>query len=528
MPSRRTILRSGAAQRAHSVWFSAAVIGATWYCDVVLVPGSVIDGKYRVEKVIGKGGMGVVVSAWHLLLDQRVAIKGLLPGEGEMHQSLAARFQREARAAAKIRGENVCRVLDVGTMDDGHAYMVMEHLEGEDLNSLVRRRGRLPVDEAVEYVLQACAALAEAHLVGIVHRDVKPANLFLATTPSGRPLVKVLDFGISKMRESGPKGRRLTEADTILGSVGFMSIEQLKDAADVDARSDVWSLGVLLHKLISGKMPFPCASLADALVRITSDAPERLRVAAPHVPAALEAVVLRCLERDINRRYSDVLEFAHDLAPFTPRGELLLDRIPVEKRLSVEMPNIDAGAVASDERPSTKGANTAVTTDGGAYPAASPGREASAPSEAPTAIIQPEHPSVQMSSNDRATPDPTGSRRPPSGRLYALAAVLFLALGGAGAFAMLSFSGETSPASTVARPEPAAVSQAPSASSVATSDPAPSVPAMAADSVAPAERAAPAATTASPAAGGRPVPTPGTAAAARRPVAPSASPFDYQ
>src|ERR1051326_8983161 len=164
--------------------------------------GGVLAGKYRVERVLGVGGMGVVVSALHLQLDERVALKFLLPDALE-NQEAVARFQREARAAVKIKSEHVARVSDVGQLENGAPYMVMEYLEGSDLSDVLKQRGSLPVEEAVQYVLEACEAIAEAHALGIVHRDLKPSNLFLAKRPDGRSIVKVLDFGISKVRASG-------------------------------------------------------------------------------------------------------------------------------------------------------------------------------------------------------------------------------------------------------------------------------------------------------------------------------------
>src|SRR4051794_37656982 len=198
--------------------------------------GELLAGKYRVDKVLGVGGMGVVVAAHHIQLDDRVAIKFLLPetlGNGDA----VMRFAREARAAVKIKSEHVARVTDVGTLENGAPYMVMEYLEGGDLAAWLQDRGRLPVELAVDLLLQACEAIAEAHAIGIVHRDLKPANLFVARLPGGVQSVKVLDFGISKMTGFSASGGEssATKTSALLGSPLYMSPEQMRSSKDVDA-----------------------------------------------------------------------------------------------------------------------------------------------------------------------------------------------------------------------------------------------------------------------------------------------------
>jgi serine/threonine-protein kinase len=194
--------------------------------SIPVAQGDVLAGKYRVDHVLGVGGMGVVVSATHLQLDQRVALKFMLP-VGLAHPALVERFAREARAAARLKSDHVARVLDVGTLDSGSPYMVMEYLEGSDLGSVVAERGPMPVHMAVDCVLQACDAVAEAHAIGIIHRDLKPRNLFLTGRNDGRALVKVLDFGISK-HKTGASDLSLTRTTEIIGSPNYMSPEQLR------------------------------------------------------------------------------------------------------------------------------------------------------------------------------------------------------------------------------------------------------------------------------------------------------------
>jgi serine/threonine-protein kinase len=281
-------------------------------------PGQVLAGRYRVEKVLGVGGMGVVVSARHLELDHRVAIKFLLPDILENAEAVS-RFLREARAAVKIQNEHVARVSDVGTLETGAPYMVMEYLEGSDLSEHVRTQGPLPVEEAVDFVLQACEAIAEAHSLGIVHRDLKPANLFLAQRSDGSRLVKVLDFGISKTTGGGGTGTAaLTSTSTMMGSPLYMSPEQLNSARDVDARTDVWSIGIILFELLTGRVPFIAETIPQLCVAILHSPPTSPRSLRDDVPPALEAAILRCLEKDRSLRTSSVADFANDLMPFAP------------------------------------------------------------------------------------------------------------------------------------------------------------------------------------------------------------------
>ncbi|HMA92739.1 MAG TPA: serine/threonine-protein kinase, partial [Polyangiaceae bacterium] len=240
------------------------------------VPGSILAGKFRVERVLGQGGMGVVVAATHLQLEQLVAIKFLLPEACAIPNAIA-RFMQEARAAAKIRSEHIGRVMDVATADDGTPYIVMEYLEGQDLAALLAARGQLPVAEAVGYLLQACEAVSEAHSLGIVHRDLKPANLFLTHRGDGSPLVKVLDFGISKSLAEGSQNANLTGTALIMGSPQYMSPEQVRSAKHVDTRTDIWSLGVIAHELLAGRPPFTADTATALLIQIAVEPPTPLR-----------------------------------------------------------------------------------------------------------------------------------------------------------------------------------------------------------------------------------------------------------
>jgi eukaryotic-like serine/threonine-protein kinase len=279
--------------------------------------GEVLAGKYRVERVLGKGGMGVVVAATHVELGQRVALKFLLPdraGDPELHR----RFLREARAVANLRTEHVTRVRDVGMLPNGAPFIVMDLLEGRDLGAVLLQRGRLPIAEVAEYVLQACEAVGEAHRAGIVHRDLKPANLFLTTRADGLPCVKVLDFGVARV--AGVMELKLTETGQMVGSPLYMSPEQMKGRVAVDPRADIWALGIILHELVAGRPPFSGDSLV-LTTKVLLMPPQPLREVLPGAPAAFEAVILRCLEKERERRWPDVGALAEALLPFaSPRA----------------------------------------------------------------------------------------------------------------------------------------------------------------------------------------------------------------
>lgn len=287
--------------------------------------GDVLAGKYRVESVLGSGGMGVVVAAVHVELNQRVALKFLLPHALESGEA-ASRFLREARAAVKIDSEHVARVLDVGRLENGAPYMVMEYLEGTDL-SLHPRGAELAIEEAIDFVLQACAAMAVAHAAGIIHRDLKPANLFVTKRPDGSNLLKVLDFGISKMSVLEASAI-LTNSQAIMGSPLYMSPEQGQSARNVDARTDIWSLGVILYELLTGDAPFPGESLGEVLSAVITLTPKSIRAVRPEVPEALERAVFRALEKPVERRFQNIGELSAALVEFAPaRSQLLHDRV---------------------------------------------------------------------------------------------------------------------------------------------------------------------------------------------------------
>jgi len=294
-----------------------------------VAPGQILAGKYRIERVLGEGGMGVVVEAHDTGLERRVAIKFLLP-DFVKHVEAKERFIREARAAAKIQSEHVARVIDVSTLETGAPYMVMEFLEGSDLSRVIETSGPMAVEDAALYVIQACEALAEAHAHGIIHRDLKPANLFLAQQAGGSRKIKVLDFGISKTLSAGdPKASgSLTRTSSMMGSPLYMSPEQMKSARDVDLRTDIWALGVILYESLTGNPPFLGNSIPEISAKILLEDPRPVIELRANVPKELSDLTMRALQKQPDKRFPNVSELAIALLPFAPgRARSNVERI---------------------------------------------------------------------------------------------------------------------------------------------------------------------------------------------------------
>jgi eukaryotic-like serine/threonine-protein kinase len=410
-------------------------------------PGDLIAGKYRIERVIAEGGMGVIARALHLDLDRAVAIK-LVRDELSEREDILARLMLEARAVARMRSEHVARVLDVGRLESGYPYIVMEYLEGKDLWTILHEKGRMPQPLAVDYAVQACEALAEAHALGIVHRDIKPENLFLTECPDGAPIVKLLDFGISKQSNLRVDGN-ITGASTAVGSPHYMAPEQMRAESNIDARADIWAIGVILYELVSGVSPFDAESMPGVCARVVEEQPTRLTEMDPEIPELLDATIFRCLEKDRKKRPADVAELAAALAPFgtsdTPQRAERIARIVSS-----------SGARTSEQREA--GSNTA--TIGG-----------NTGSDAPTSLMP-----VAGSLLELCSKQPSATRR--TGRPIALVSAVALCAGiAAGVFFVAR-----PPLSAVAEVKPAAA-EAKAAAPLETGPPAPN-PAPLLDSVA--------------------------------------------
>jgi eukaryotic-like serine/threonine-protein kinase len=279
--------------------------------------GDLVDGKYRIQRRIGKGAMGTVVAARHELLQRDVALKFV--SAASVTPDVLARFRNEARMIAAIQSEHIARVLDAGHLADGTPFFALELLEGDDLEQVLRKEAPLPMDEVIDWILQALEGLAEAHALGIVHRDLKPANLFLARRRDGTRIVKLLDFGVSKQdRRDSLLGSvpTLTVTSSILGSPVYMAPEQLRDAKRVDPRADIWAIGVVLYELLVGRVPFAGENMPQLLLAVLESDPASPRTVRAEVPPALDAAVMRCLSRDTEARFQNVADLADALAPF--------------------------------------------------------------------------------------------------------------------------------------------------------------------------------------------------------------------
>ena len=284
--------------------------GMSSVAETVGAAGTVLLDKYRIDHVLGSGGMGMVVAATHLQLQEKVAIKFLLP-QAAAHPDVVTRFMREGQAAARLKGEHAARVIDVGILPDGTPYLVMEHLAGRDLAAVIASQERVAPTETVDYILQACEGLAEAHAIGLIHRDVKPGNLFLTRRPDGSPLLKILDFGISKLPLTFETA--LTQAQSMMGTPAYMSPEQMRSARDVDGRTDIWALGVVLYECLCGHRPFEADAFSALVMKVAIERPPSLPAS---TPSGLADVVYRCLEKNADARFRTIADLAAHLAPF--------------------------------------------------------------------------------------------------------------------------------------------------------------------------------------------------------------------
>jgi serine/threonine-protein kinase len=457
--------------------------------------GDVLAGKYQVERVLGVGGMGVVVAAKHLTLGERVAIKFLLP-QALAREDVVTRFRREGQAAARLKSEHITRVHDVGQLETGQPFLVMEYLDGTDLGALVRAKGPLAIPDAVDYVLQACEALADAHSIGIVHRDLKPSNLFVIKRLDGSPCIKLIDFGISKITDASAEGAagEMTATAVMMGSPLYMAPEQMASARDVDGRADIWSLGILLHTVLTGQPPFRAPTVMGVYEQIVAGAPP-VRKQRAEVPEGLEAVILKCLKKDRNARYADVGELAEALAPFGPEHGVAaaarIKRIIVARRGTSVPPPPDLPLPVATITPAPSPLDPASKSAASLGGSASQIATKSGAERTPISDTQPSATSSAVDGPgtagpwDQRTPPPStqGTRGPSRAVLLAGAAVLM----GAAAITFFAMrSGTTAP------PAPAISAAPAAASSIAPAEPVPSVsPSGPASALPPASASAP-------------------------------------
>ena len=430
--------------------------------DLPIRIGEIIAEKYRVERLVGSGGMGFVVEATHVQLLQRVAIK-ILRADA-LDESSAIRLLREARAAAVLQSEHVARVIDVGTLDSGVAYLVMEYLDGETLAQRIKRTSKLAIGEAVWVLGQACTGLGEAHRRGIIHRDVKPANLMLARKGDSTLVTKILDFGIAKVADPRVAVQsELTSSEHALGTPRYMSPEQLTASSHVDARTDVWALGIVLYECIVGATPFPRGTSYEVGARILAGAAPRICETVRDVPPELDALVARCLSREASDRFADA-------------NELLL---ALEATGIAARPVFDDGA--SIPSPQSTHVPTAIGVGAPREPSLPVTRVA--PLAAPAAAVA------------LAPPDPRA-------RIAIISVVAGIA-GAVGILLIVALMRPTRPAPTTFVPVPVSVdpSEPPPPPIAATSTPAveTAAPQASADNAAPPEKPSPRATTRKPA-----------------------------
>ncbi len=358
-------------------------------------------GKYRVESLIGEGGMGVVLKAHHLDLDEPVAIKCLRPEMLE-RGDIVQRFLREAKAAVKLKGEHVARVIDVGRLDSGIPYIVMEYLDGADLAAIVKHHGAQPPALVVDLMLQACEAIAEAHSLGIIHRDIKASNFFVTRIENEAPVLKVLDFGIS----TAPEGiSDLTRTQSVIGTPAYMAPEQMRSSRTADTRSDIWSMGVVLYELLEGARPFRAEAYSELCLKVGMDPP--MPVTNPNLTEELVAVVMKCLEKPMTHRYQSISELAVDLMPFA--SDPVMARARVEQcarllgRRSVKMLEGVSGSADNDITPSARPPRSTLASG---QIAVSQHRRPSLGQLKPQPIDHPETPTSIESSSGQVTSQP--------------------------------------------------------------------------------------------------------------------------
>ncbi len=403
--------------------------------------GEVLDGKYRIERLLGEGGMGAVAKATHLIRRAPVALKFMSPAVLAL-QGAVERFVNEGVAASQIDSDHVVKVFDVGRMPSGAPYLVMEFLDGQDLAQILASEGgRMSIPRAVHFTIQILRALQTAHQAGIIHRDMKPSNCFVINKDGEPDFVKLVDFGISKVTSDDPssKGANLTRTNSALGTPLYMSPEQARSPRDVDHRTDLYSVGAILYELLTGRTPYTSETgeYTEILYKIFTTDPEPIVNLRPDVPEGLQAALSRALTRDLNVRFASAMDFADAIAPFADdRSTQVMSRFRGGRR-SV-MPSGSPGVSVVPATPNYGDAATANTFPGTPMPDAGAALKAA---KVPTDIGMTKEAAVSA-----ATTKPRGSSA-----LVAVVAIVVLTLGAGTAVVM-----SRSHAPAAATPEPPA------------------------------------------------------------------------
>lgn len=303
-----------------------------------LNPGQVIDEKYQILRLLGTGGMGAVYEGENVRIKRRVAIKVLHASVSSAADNVA-RFEREAQAAGRIGSEHICEVLDLGVLADGSRYMVMEYLDGEMLSQRIKKNGRLAPAQSIPLMAQVLDALGAAHAAGIIHRDLKPDNIFILHNKAGRAdFIKVLDFGVSKFSQVSGDEFNVTRAGAVVGTPYYMSPEQARGMAQVDARSDIYALGVVLYQATTGQVPFRAETFNELLFKIALELPPPPQQFVPDLDPDFAAIIQRAMAREQAHRFQSCAEFKEALLAWQAAHEAPAYGVPNLTGRPVTMP----------------------------------------------------------------------------------------------------------------------------------------------------------------------------------------------